>query len=76
MHLKIYQVSKTIPSTKPQNFVNISGAQKLTCAKFLKFEFFTWKYKVMYILAKLKSTWNHNIFVCKSYNEIVDKIIK
>ena len=37
---KIYWVSKSIPAARSQKFVNISGAQKPTWAKFLEFEFF------------------------------------
>ena len=37
---KMYAVSKSIPVTKSQNFVNISGAQKPIWAKFLEFDFF------------------------------------
>ena len=37
---KIYWLSKSIPAAKPQNFVDISGAQKPTWAKFWEFEFF------------------------------------
>ena len=35
----IYWVSKWIPAEKSQNFVDISGAQKPTWAKFLKLKF-------------------------------------
>ena len=38
--VKICKVSKSIPAIKSQNFVNISGAQKHTWAKFLEFDFF------------------------------------
>ena len=33
-------VSKSVPAAKSQNFVEISGAQKPTWAKFLEFDFF------------------------------------
>ena len=37
---KIYGMSKSIPVAKAQNFVNISGTQKPTWVKFLKFDFY------------------------------------
>ena len=33
---KIYWVTKSIPAAKSQNFVDISGAQKPTWAKFME----------------------------------------
>ena len=35
---KIYWMSKSIPDSKSETFVNISGAQKPTWAKFLEFQ--------------------------------------
>ena len=37
---KIYQLSRSIPAAKSQNFVNVSRAQNPTWAKFLEFDFF------------------------------------
>ena len=37
---RMYEVSKSIPAAKSQNFVNISRAQKPIWAKILEFEFF------------------------------------
>ena len=36
-------VSKSVPAAKSQNFVEISGAQKPTWAKFLEFDFLSEK---------------------------------
>ena len=44
---KMYEVSKSVPAAKSQNFVNISGVQKPTWAKFWECDFFIWKDKVM-----------------------------
>ena len=44
IELKIYWMSKSITATKSQKFFYISGAQKLTWAKFLEFEFFFFIY--------------------------------
>ena len=38
--LKMYEVPKSIPAAKSQNFADISGVQKPTWVKFLKFDFF------------------------------------
>ena len=45
-------------------------------AKFLEFEFFLPEKTKLQILQGKKSNWTHIIFMHKSYNEIVDKIIK
>ena len=41
--------SKSTPDAKPQNFVDISGAQKPTWAKFWEFEFFHLKRRIIQV---------------------------
>ena len=68
---KIYLVSKSIPATKFQNFVDASGPQKPMCTKFLKFDcFFYLKRQNFRYYHEKKSSWAHIIFIYKSYNEI------
>ena len=45
----MYGMSKLIPAAKSQNFVDISGAQKPTWAKFLEFDFFFYLKRQGYI---------------------------
>ena len=52
------------------------GPQKPPTAKFLEFEYFlTLKDKFIQILPEQKQTWGHVIFIHKSYNEFVNKIV-
>ena len=60
LSLKFMLVVKLLSVAKSQNFVDISGVQKPAWAK---------------ILLEQKSTWGHIIFIHKSYNRIVDKIV-
>ena len=71
---KIYCVSKSIPVAKSQNVVKISGAQKPSWAKCLKFNFFYLKRQGYSDITRRKINWGHIIFIHQSYNEIVDKI--
>ena len=53
------------------------GPQKPMWAKFLEFDFFFLSGKTkLQILPGKQSSWAHIIFIHKSYNEIVYKIVK
>ena len=68
-------MSISIHAAKSQNFVNISGAQN-RWAKYLEFIFFFLKRQgYVDISPEQKSTWCHIIFIHKSCNEIVNKIV-
>ena len=70
---KIYCV-KIHTSCKISNVVKISGAQKPSWAKCLKFNFFYLKRQGYSDITRRKINWGHIIFIHQSYNEIVDKI--
>ena len=59
--LKIYGVSKSILAAKSQNFVEISGVQKPTWAKFLEFGFFLCEKTRLYIYYQNKNQLVHGI---------------
>ena len=59
-----------------KRFVDNSGVQKTTWAKFFRFHFFYLKRQgYIDIIRATIDLWSHIIFIHKSYNEIVDKII-
>ena len=74
---RIYWASKSMPAAKPQIFVDISGALKPTrWAKFWEFVlFFHLKRQGYTDIPEQKSSCGHIIFIHKSYNEIVGKIV-
>ena len=45
---KMYEVSKSVPAAKSQNFVSIAGPQKPTWAKFLEFDYFLFEKTRLY----------------------------
>ena len=62
INLKIYCVSKSIPTAKSQNFVDISEAQKPTWAKVLEFDFFYLKRKGYIDITRTKiNLWSHRL---------------
>ena len=62
IRFKIYWVPKSIPAAKYQNFVDISGAQKPTWAKFLELRFFYLKRQGYINITRTKiNLWSHHL---------------
>ena len=72
---KIYQVSNSILAAKSQKFVDTLGPQKPMWTKFLAFEFFLSEKKNLQLLPGKNLSWAHIMFILKSYNNIIDKIV-
>ena len=61
--------------TKISKFYQHFRGTKTHGQNFWNLNFFIWKDKVKRIWPEEKSTWAHIIFIHKSFNEIVDKIV-
>ena len=68
-------MSKSIPAAKSQNFVDTKGHKNPSGQNFLNLKFFYLKKTRLCILPGKNIKFAHIIFIHKSYNEIVDKIV-